>query len=79
MPAVGSMAYMLSREQYLVDDNWMPHIMFYFDRSMPPATFGAFDFKSPVIDGSVGDKHSPVWTLLIPVRQWSDGTPAAGH
>jgi hypothetical protein len=79
MPAVGSMAYMLSREQYLVDDNWMPHMMFYFDKSMPPAAFGAGDFKAPVIDGSAGDKQSPVWTLLIPVPQWSDGTPAAGR
>jgi hypothetical protein len=79
MPAAGSMAYMLSREQYLVDDNWMPHMMFYFDKSTSPATFGAGGFKAPVIDGSAGDKQSPVWTLLIPVPQWSDGTPAAGH
>lgn len=79
MPAVGSMAYMLSRDQYLIDGHWVPHMMFYFDKSMPPASFGAFDFKAPVIDGSVGDKQSPVWTLLIPVPQWSDGTPAAGH
>ena len=41
MPAAASMAYMLSREQYLVDDNWMPHMMFYFDRSMPATIFGA--------------------------------------
>jgi hypothetical protein len=79
MPAVASMAYMLSHEQYLVDDNWMPHMMFYYDRSMPAATFGAGGMKAPVIDGSTGDKQSPVWTLLIPVPQWSDGTPAAGR
>jgi len=81
MPAVGSMAYMLSPEQHLVDANprWMPHMMFYYDKSMPPAAFGAGDMTAPVINGSVGDKLSPVLTLFIPVPQWSDGTPAAGH
>src|SRR5437879_5380614 len=32
--------------------------------------------------GTIGDPDSPVLVLLIPVRQWSDGTPAildAGH
>ncbi len=42
MPAVGAMAYMLSHEQYLVDadPHWMPHVMFYYDKSMPAAAWG---------------------------------------
>jgi hypothetical protein len=84
LPAAGAMAYMLSHEQYLVDANphWLPHLMFFYDKSMPAATWGAGGMTSPVIDGSVGDPSSPLRTLLIPVLQWSDGTPAspgAGH
>ena len=78
MPAAGSMTYMLSREQYLVDANphWMPHLMFFYDKSLSGAAFGAAGLTAPVIDGSIGDPNYPVLTLLIPVRQWSDGTTA---
>jgi hypothetical protein len=84
MPAAGSMTYMLSHEQYLAEVNphWMPHLMFYYDKSQPAATFGAGGMTAPVIDGSIGDPNYPLLTLLIPVRQWSDGTPAmpgGGH
>lgn len=77
-PAPGAMSYMLSHEQYLVDDDphWMPHLMFFFDKSMPPAQLGAGGYKSAVIDGTLADAHAPVLTVFIPVRQWSDGTPA---
>ena len=72
------MAYMTSHQQHLGDVNphWMPHLMFYYDKSIHPATFGAGDMKAPVINGSVGDPHSPILTLLIPIPQWSDGTSA---
>ena len=78
LPSAGAMAYMLSPEQYLADDNphWMPHVMFFYDRSLPAAAWGAGDMSAPIIDASVGTPHSPVQTLFIPVRQWSNGTPA---
>ncbi|MDQ2890315.1 MAG: hypothetical protein M3R65_07130 [Gemmatimonadota bacterium] len=78
MPAAGAMAFMLSPEQYLADDgaHWMPHLMFYYDKSMPAATWGTGGKTNTLIDGSAGDVDSPVLTLLIPVRQWSDGKPA---
>jgi hypothetical protein len=78
LPAAGAMAYMLSPEQYLADENphWMPHLMFYYDRSLPAAAWGAGDMNAPIIDASFGTPHSPVQTLFIPVRQWSNGTPA---
>ena len=80
-PAPGAMAYMLSHEQILADKNphWMPHLMFYFDKSVPASDWGAGAFTAPIIDGSAGVASSPIRTLLIPVRQWSDGTPALGH
>jgi hypothetical protein len=84
LPAPGAMTYMLSHEQVLADVNphWMPHLMFFYDKSLPPAGFGAGGMKSPIIDGSIGDANSPVLTLLIPVRQWADGSqamPGAGQ
>lgn len=76
-PAAGAMAYMLSPGQYLLDADprWKPHLMLYHDRSLPPSAWGAAGMTAPVIDGSGGPDH-PVITLLIPVPQWSDGTPA---
>jgi len=79
MPAAGAMAYMLSSRQYLVDSHWLPHVMFYYDRSMPAADWGASGATNVVIDGSADDVNSPILTLIIPVRQWSDGKPALSH
>ena len=78
LPTVGAMAYMLSPEQYLgdADPHWMPHVMFYYDRSLPAAAWGAGDMSAPIINASFGTPNSPVQTLFIPVRQWSNGTPA---
>jgi len=78
LPAAGAMAYMLSPRQYLsdADPHWMPHLMFFYDRSLPAAAWGAGDMKAPIIDASAGAPHAPVQTLFIPVRQWSNGTPA---
>ena len=42
-PAVGSMIFMLSPEQHLNNGNdphWMPHVMFFYPKSMPPSTRG---------------------------------------
>jgi hypothetical protein len=80
LPAAGAMAYMLSHQQNLGGDDphWMPHLMFYYDRSMPASAWGAGDGKSPIIDAT-GAAPSPIMVLLIPVPQWSDGTPAALH
>lgn len=77
-PAPGSMAYMLSHEQYLgdTDPHWMPHLMFFYDTSIPASMLGAADQGSPIIDGSPAVSHAPFVTALIPVRQWSDGSSA---
>jgi hypothetical protein len=80
-PDPGAMAYMLSHEQVLGDKNphWMPHLMFYFDKSVSASAWGAGAFSAPIINASAGDPSAPILTLFIPVRQWSDGTPALGH
>lgn len=79
MPAAGAMAYMLSPRQYLSDDDphdWMPHLMFYFDRALKGSAFGAGGTKAPIIDATADDPNGPVQVLYIPTRAWADGTPA---
>ena len=80
MPGVGALAYMMSPKQHLSDQNphWKPHLMFFYDKSTPAAAWGAGGFSDAIIDASIGDP-SPVLTLLIPVQQWADGTPALTH
>lgn len=83
-PAPGAMAYMLSPNQRLssTHTNWMPHVMFFYDMSIAPASFGADAASTTIIDGSAGDPDATYITLFIPVRRWSDGTlamPAGGH
>jgi hypothetical protein len=78
MPAAGAMAYMLSPHQRLGSDDthWLPHLMFFYDRSVPAAAWGVGGSTNTVIDGSAGHPESPILTLLVPVRRWSDGTTA---
>ena len=77
-PAAGSMAYMLSPEQYLTDSgsHWLPHLMFFYDKKQTAALWGARASDSPVIDGSAGDPRAPFLTLFIPMREWSNGARA---
>jgi hypothetical protein len=77
-PAVGAMAYMLSPKQRLSDSDphWMPHLMFYYDRSLKATTFGAGGMTAPIIDASAGQPNFPMQVIYIPIRTWSDGTPA---
>lgn len=78
MPAPGAMAYMLSPQQHLSDDDphWMPHLMFYYDGALKGATFGAGSDASPIIDATGADATAAVSVIYIPVRTWSDGTTA---
>ncbi len=76
MPAPGAMAYMLSPQQWLAGSHWRPHLMFFFDRSLPASSLGAGDMTAPVINASAGDPTFPVLTLLVPVPRWSDGSSA---
>jgi hypothetical protein len=74
------MAYMMSREQYLSDDDrhWKPHVMFYYGGRLKGSQWGAGGADAPVIDGGT-DEASAMTVLLIPVAQWADGTPIGSH
>jgi hypothetical protein len=67
---------MLSRQGYLSDDSagpWLPHVMLFVPHGQA-ATWGAGLEGSPVL-GADGSPVEPT-VLFIPVRRWSDGTPA---
>ncbi|HKS81510.1 MAG TPA: hypothetical protein VJR23_08375 [Candidatus Acidoferrales bacterium] len=76
LPAMepGAMSYMLSKQGYLGDQagHWHPHLMFFFSDT-DPAVWGADLPDSPVL--SINDKWEHLITFLVPVREWSDGTP----
>jgi hypothetical protein len=84
-PEIGSMSYMLSKNQYLTDNgpHWHPHLMFYMPGDMNGSVWGAnLPAGSAAFGGGSdlpGGGRMP-WTLFfVPVQKWSDGTPAEVH
>jgi hypothetical protein len=76
----GSMAYMMSRDQYLNDGakSWYPHVMFYapkVDAANDGESWGADVQGSPVIfDSSHHVNPEPFTVFFVPVAHWSDGS-----
>ena len=80
IPAPGSMCYMMSKQAYFGDSEPpLSHLMF----ELPPldaAAWGANLPGSPVILGVQGVSEGapePMTEFVVPVGNWSDGTPAA--
>jgi len=75
-PEAGSLSFMLSKQGYLSDDAagpWLPHVMLFVPHGKT-AAWGAGLEASPIL-GTDGYPFEPT-VLLIPVRRWSDGSPA---
>jgi hypothetical protein len=75
-PEPGALTYMLSKGGYLSDQAagpWLPHLMFFLPHGQT-AAWGACEEASPIICHDGGEIQSTL--LLIPVRAWSDGSPA---
>jgi hypothetical protein len=77
LPALepGAMCYMMSKQQWLNrGGHWHPHLMF-LAPLMEAASWGAGSPGSPVINAFVDtpERHT---VFLVPVGNWSDGTPA---
>ena len=75
-PEPGALTFMLSKDGYVSDDAagpWLPHMMFFVPHGQAGFWGTGLD-GSPVL-GSDGSADEPT-VLLVPVRQWSDGTPA---
>ena len=75
-PEPGAFSFMLSKEGYVSDDAggpWLPHVMFFLPHGQA-AVWGADAEGSPII----GKDSSAIETtvLFVPVRSWSDGSPA---
>ncbi len=77
---VGSMCYMLSKQQYLNDVGmrWHPHLMFFIPRDAGKG-WGAGLPGSPVL--AADDPEERVSIMMVPLGDWSDGTsaPAMTH
>jgi hypothetical protein len=85
----GAMDYMMSKSSYLTDQDGhnMPHLM--FDTSLENAEdWGSGAAGSPVMSApywfiSPKDQSQeglpPILVFLVPVADWSDGTPAGQH
>lgn len=71
----GAMSYMMSRQQHIGNGKrWLPHLMFYM---APNIDCGAGAAGSPVIlSAQFRGAPMPIDVFLVPVRKWSDGTPA---
>ena len=86
-PAPGSMAYMLSKDQYIKDPTptsearWYPHVMF-FVAATEDSKWGANGRGGPIY--STTSDVEPITTFFVLAPRWSDGsvgpyvpTPAA--
>jgi hypothetical protein len=78
MPESGAMSYMMSKGGYLGDTvgHWHPHLMFHIPKT-DAASWGANLPRSPVqLDTAHGEVPEPETIFMVPVGNWSDGTPA---
>jgi hypothetical protein len=75
-PEPGAFSFMLSKHGYITDriaGPWLPHMMFYVPHGQA-AAWGANQEGSPVVGQDGSELESTV--LFVPVRKWSDGSPA---
>ena len=75
-PEAGALSFMLSKDGYLGDGPagpWLPHVMFFLPHGQA-ANWGAGKEGSPIIGQDGPGVGSTV--LFVPVRSWSDGSPA---
>ena len=76
-PEPGAFSFMLSKEGYVSDKAqgpWLPHLMFFVPHGQA-VNWGAGLEGSPVRGGEAGSAIEPS-VLFVPVRSWSDGSPA---
>jgi hypothetical protein len=79
----GGMTYMMSKQGYLADEggHWVPHLMFYVPQT-GDIDWGADVPNSPVLlSPQFNGAPEPITVFMVPVLNWSDGSPAPmqGH
>jgi hypothetical protein len=78
LPSPGALSYMQSKRQYLNDGAgaWVPHLMFHVAPT-DNGDWGANLPGAPIMSGDEPqDGPEPIKIFMVPVRAWSDGTPA---
>jgi hypothetical protein len=73
-----AMSYRMSKQSSLGDSvvHWHPHVVI-FTPLTDPAVWGASLPESPILGSETAEDRLTVF--LIPVTQWSDGTPALAY
>jgi len=74
-----AMTFMLSKQGRLNDSagHWLPHLMFYVPLK-DAMTWGAGAPDSPIlVNPHFNGAPEPVTEFMVPVSEWSDGTPAS--
>src|SRR5579871_3092370 len=74
----GALTYMMSKQGYLNDKarNWVPHLMFYFPRADGMNWGADLPGAPPMLNPQFQDSAEAMSVIMVPVSQWSDGTPA---
>jgi len=75
-PEPGAISFMLSKNGYITDQAagpWLPHVMFFLPHGQAAAWAAGLE-GSPIIGQEGNELESTV--LFVPVRRWSDGSPA---
>jgi hypothetical protein len=75
-PEAGAFSFMLSKNGYVSDDAagpWLPHLMFFLPHGQA-SSWGANRDGSPIYEQDRSPGESAI--LFVPVRSWSDGSPA---
>lgn len=76
LPDPGALSFMLSKSGCISEaagGPWLPHVMFFVPHGQAAAWAAGLD-GSPVLGKENSDIESTV--LFVPVRRWSDGSPA---
>ena len=74
-----AMTFMLSKQGRLNDSagHWLPHLMFYVPLK-DAMTWGAGATDSPIlVNPHFNGAPEPVTEFMVPLSEWSDGTPAS--
>ena len=75
-PEAGALSFMLSKDGYVNDavaGPWLPHVMFFIPHGQAD-NWGASKERSPILGQEGSAIESTI--LFVPVRSWSDGSPA---
>lgn len=75
-PEAGAFSFMLSKDGYVNDvvgGPWLPHVMFFIPHGQAD-NWGANKEGSPILGQEGSAEETTV--LFVPVRSWSDGSPA---